>query len=544
MSVYDFGNYELLDFIKETALKKVLSEEEVFNVVEKALTQATSLQYGGVKLVVHIDRKLGKIVAYRRLLVVDDSYNAESNEESQTSQIPLEEIVDDSLEPMRFVYNADAKQPGKVKKLKYEDVITISDAIRDFQNSKVGTIITQKLPFLDLKRSHVTQVRLTINSLITKLLQEKQYNEFKNRIGDIVNGFVRKIEKGKIWIDINGNEALMYSASSIKNEYFKNGDRIKAVIDKVRKCDRGTQIFLSRASPKFLEELLKQEVPEIYDGVVEVVKIARDAGSKSKVAVYSSDRNIDAVGACIGLRGMRIKAVIANLNNEKVDVVEYSHDLQQFINNLFSPIPVINIINREVEKKIEIILPKDQLSLAIGRRGQNIRLNSEMIGVSIDVCSEEEESKKRLQAFTDKTTYFMEHLCVEEIIAQLLVAEGYTNVSELVNVSEIASIDGFDYVVAQSIYERALDSINKTKNDIELLISSSKIDKRMKEISDLDDMKIMYFFQNGIDTLEKIADMDNEELKEIFEKFSDGEKPTEDLLNSYILSARKLIGII
>lgn len=536
MSVYDFGNYELLDFIKETALKKVLSEEEVFNVVDKALTQATSLQYGGVKLVVHIDRKSGKISVYRRLLVVEDSHQQCDVEEEilpNNTQVCLDEF-------------ADTTKYGKLKKVKYEDMITLSDAKADFQSNdiKIGSIITQKLPFLDLRRSQVSQIRLSINSLITKLLQEKQYNEFKNRVGDIVNGVVRKIEKGKIWIDINGNEAIMYSSSAIKNEYFKNGDRIKAVIEKVRKCDHGTQIFLSRSSPKFLEELLKQEIPEIYDGVVEVVKIARDAGSKSKVAVYSADRNVDAVGACIGLRGTRIKGIIANLNNEKVDVIEYSHNLQQFICNLFAPIPIVNIVNHELEKKIDLIISKDQLSLAIGRRGQNIRLNSDLIDMTINVFSEEDESKKRLEIFADRTQYFVECLCVEEIIAQLLVAEGYTNVSELANVAEIASIEGFDYEIARSIYERASEYIKKTQDDINTLVGSYKIDARIREICDLDDTKILYFFKNGIDTVEKIADMDSEELKEVFEGFSEGSKPTEELLNSYILNARKLIGMI
>ena len=287
--------------------------------------------------------------------------------------------------------------------------------------------------------------------------RDRQYQEYKDRIGDIVNGVVKRVEYGNVVVDLGRGEAIVRRDEMLPREVFRNGDRVRAYIYDVRREPRGPQIFLSRTHPQFMAKLFAQEVPEIYDGIVEVKAVARDPGSRAKIAVISRDSSVDPVGACVGMRGSRVQAVVNELQGEKIDIIPWSQDIATFVVNALAPAEVAKVVLDEDKERIEVVVPDAQLSLAIGRRGQNVRLASQLTGWDIDILTEQEESERRQAEFQNRTKTFIEALDVDEVVGQLLASEGFTSVEELalVDVKEIAGIEGFDEETAEELQSRA-----------------------------------------------------------------------------------------
>src|SRR5690606_37898548 len=297
--------------------------------------------------------------------------------------------------------------------------------------------------------------------------RERQYGEYKDRIGEIINGTVKRVEYGNVIIDLGRAEAIIRRDEMIPRESFRYGDRARAYIYDVRQEQRGPQIFLSRARPEFMAKLFAQEVPEIYDGIVEIKSVARDPGSRAKIAVISKDSSIDPVGACVGMRGSRVQAVVNELQGEKVDIIQWRNDPAEFIVNALAPAEVSKVVLDEDSDKIEVVVPENQLSLAIGRRGQNVRLASQLTGWDIDILTEQEESERRQKEFVERSNMFMDQLDVDEVIAQLLVTEGFASIEEVayVDLSEIAHIEGFDEHTANEIQTRARDYLERVESE-------------------------------------------------------------------------------
>jgi N utilization substance protein A len=289
--------------------------------------------------------------------------------------------------------------------------------------------------------------------------RDRQYEEYKDRIGDIVNGIVKRVEYGNVVVDLGRGEAIVRRDEMLPRETMRNGDRIRAFIYDVRREARGPQIFLSRTHPQFMAKLFAQEVPEIYDGIVEVKAVARDPGSRAKIAVISRDSSVDPVGACVGMRGSRVQAVVNELQGEKIDIIPWSQDIATFVVNALAPAEVAKVVLDEDRERIEVVVPDQQLSLAIGRRGQNVRLASQLTGWDIDILTEQEESERRQAEFEKRTKVFMDALNVDEVVGQLLASEGFTSVEELayVDAKELAGIEGFDEDTASELQTRARD---------------------------------------------------------------------------------------
>ena len=330
----------------------------------------------------------------------------------------------------------------------------------------IGEIIQELLPPLEIGRLAAQSAKQIITVKLKEIERNKQYNEFKDRVGDIVNGIVEKIEARNIIIKIGSAEAVLKKEYMLKSDNYRQGDRVRAYLLNLDKDSKGPMIILSRTHNEFLAMLFKQEVPEIYDRIIEVKGVARDPGSKSKIAVYSSDKGVDAVGSCVGIRGSRVQSITNELRGEKIDIIQWSSDVASFAINALAPAQVSKVIIDEEQNKMEVIVPDDNQSQAIGRRGQNVRLASDLIGWKVDILTEEIESKRRQEEFGTITTEFMEHLNLEEILAQLLASEGFTSIKELAEaeVSEISSIEGLDEEIAKELIERAQEYLKENKD--------------------------------------------------------------------------------
>ena len=338
--------------------------------------------------------------------------------------------------------------------------ITLTDAQKKNPSAQIGDWISESLPPFDYGRIPAQASKQVLVQKICEAERDKQYDVFKDRIGEIINGQVKRVEYGNVVVDLGGagGEAVVRRDEMIPREMFRPGDRIRAFVYDVRREARGPQIFLSRTHPQFTSKLFAQEVPEIYDGIVEVKSVARDPGSRAKIAVTSNDSSIDPVGACVGMRGSRVQAVVNELQGEKIDIIPWSSDAATFIVNALQPAEVMKVVlDEDVNPRIEVVVPDDQLSLAIGRRGQNVRLASQLTGWDIDILTEAEELERRQKEFLERTSVFMEALDVDETVAQLLASEGFRNVEEIAYVEprELASIEGFDDETADEIQARA-----------------------------------------------------------------------------------------
>ncbi|MGH7247466.1 MAG: transcription termination factor NusA, partial [Pseudomonadota bacterium] len=358
------------------------------------------------------------------------------------------------------------------------------------------------------------QAKQVIVQKVREAERDRQYEEFKDRIGDIVNGIVKRVEYGNVVADLGRGEAIVRRDELLPREAFRNGDRIRAFIYDVRREQRGPQIFLSRAHPQFMAKLFAQEVPEIYDGIVEVKAVARDPGSRAKIAVISRDSSVDPVGACVGMRGSRVQAVVNELQGEKIDIIPWSSDPATFVVNALAPAEVAKVVIDDERDRIEVVVPDQQLSLAIGRRGQNVRLASQLTGKDIDILTEQEESERRQAEFESRTRLFVEALNVDEVIGQLLASEGFTSVDDLVlvDVKEIAGIEGFDEDTASELQARARNYLAKIEAELDSRRKELGVEDALKDVAGVTTAMLVRFGENGIKTVEDLAGCATDDL--------------------------------
>jgi N utilization substance protein A len=337
--------------------------------------------------------------------------------------------------------------------------------------------------------------------------RDRQYQEYKDRIGDIVNGIVKRVEYGNVIVDLGRGEAIVRRDELLPRETFRNGDRIRAFIYDVRREPRGPQIFLSRTHPQFMAKLFAQEVPEIYDGIVEVRSVARDPGSRAKIAVISRDSSVDPVGACVGMRGSRVQAVVNELQGEKIDIIPWTADPANFVVNALAPAEVAKVVLDEERHRMEVVVPDQQLSLAIGRRGQNVRLASQLTGWDIDIVTEQEESEHRQAEFEKRTKLFIEALNVDEVVGQLLASEGFKSVEELllVDEKELAGIEGFDEETAQELQTRAREFLDKEEAELDTKRKELGVEDALKEVPGATTKMLVALGEDGLKTVEDLA---------------------------------------
>ena len=433
------GSKEILYVLETIAREKDIPLDSVIDAMQDGLKLAARRKYGHDLLIeCKLNKKTGQIYLYNKLEIVEDK-KGNDPEFNSKKEITLSKAKND-------VAKEKVEAEGQVK---------------------VGNFVKLELPNIDLNRVAVQIARNEIIKKIKEAERDKEYNEFINRVGTIINGAIKKIGVRNIVVEIDGYEALLTNDGMIPGERFRVGDRVRAYVKEVVKEQKGAQIFLSRTDNMFLAELFRQEVPEIYDGIIEIRGIARDPGSKAKVAVFSRNETSDIIGACVGIRGVRVQSVTSELRGEKIDVIRWSDNPVEYIVNAISPAKPIKVIYNEDKNMADVVLSKDQLSLAIGRGGQNVKLASKITGIKIDVMTEEEEKERRLKEFQESTTKLMTVLDVEEVIAQLLVAEGYDDIESIADdeLSILAKIEGFDENIAKEIQDRAIEYVNNKDSE-------------------------------------------------------------------------------
>jgi len=389
----------------------------------------------------------------------------------------------------------------------YARQISVEEARHRNPDAQVGDFIAEQLPPMDFGRIAAQSAKQVIVQKVREAERDRQYDEYKDRIGEIVNGTVKRVEYGNVIVDLGRGEAIIRRDELIPRETFKYGDRVRAYVYDVRREQRGPQIFLSRTHPQFMAKLFAMEVPEIYDGIIEIRSVARDPGSRAKIAVISRDSSIDPVGACVGMRGSRVQAVVGELQGEKIDIIPWNDNAATFIVNALQPAEVSKVVLDEEAERIEVVVPDDQLSLAIGRRGQNVRLASQLTGWDIDILTEEEESQRRQKEFVERSNLFMEALNVDEMVGQVLASEGFTSVEEVayVDAGEIASIDGFDEGTAEEIQARAREYLEKIEAEHDARRKELGVADELREIPGITTAMMVKLGEDGVKTVEDFA---------------------------------------
>ncbi|MCX8132471.1 MAG: transcription termination factor NusA [Roseococcus sp.] len=487
---------EFLQVADAVAREKMIDREEVLEAMELAMGKAGRQTYGQNKDIrAEIDRKTGAVKLSRWTLVVPD--DAVEDEETQM--------------PLRI---AQKIRPG----------------------IQVGEYIVDPLPPIDFGRIGAQTAKQVIVQRVREVERKKQYQEYKDRVGEIVNGTVKRTEYGNLMVDLGRAEALLRRDECIPREAFKNGDRVRAYIYDVREEPRGPQIFLSRTHPGFLAKLFAQEVPEIYDGIIEIKAVARDPGSRAKMAVVSRDSSIDPVGACVGMRGSRVQAVVAELQGEKIDIIPWSPDIATFIVNAMAPAEVSKVVLDEENKRCEVVVPDEQLSLAIGRRGQNVRLASQLTRYDIDILTEAGESERRQEDFRRRSSLFVEALDVDDVIAGLLVTEGYGSIEEIAEVpdEELASIEGFDENIAAELKRRALAHLEAKEAELDQRRIALGVEDAVAGLGYFTNAMLVKLGEAGVKTLDDLADLASDELIEILGE----EAMDEETASAAIMAAR------
>jgi transcription termination/antitermination protein NusA len=395
-----------------------------------------------------------------------------------------------------------------------ETQISLPDALSRNPEAKIGDLIAETLPPLDFGRVAAQNAKQTIVQKVREAERDRQFAEYKDRLGEITNGTVKRVEYGNVIIDLGRSEGIIRRDEMIPRENVRLGDRIRAYIYDVRREARGPQIFLSRARSEFMAKLFAQEVPEIYDGVVEIKSVARDPGSRAKIAVVSNDSSIDPVGACVGMRGARVQAVVNELQGEKVDIIEWNPEAASFIVNALAPAEVSKVVLDEDSNRIEVVVPESQLSLAIGRRGQNVRLASQLTGWNIDILTEQEESERRQKEFADRSQVFMDALDVDEVIAQLLVTEGFATVEEVafVDQSEVGQIEGFTEETAEEIQGRAREYLERIEQERDTKRRELGVADELSQVTGMTTALMVALGENGIKTMEDLAECATDDL--------------------------------
>ncbi|HEX7801055.1 MAG TPA: transcription termination factor NusA [Asticcacaulis sp.] len=471
---------ELLQIAEAVAREKAIDKSVVIASIEEAIQKAARSRYGADHDIrVHIDPRSGEMTITRVTTVVEDELL--ENEYAQK---------------------------------------TLTDALRDDKEAFVGKEYVEVLPPFELGRVQTQMARQVVTHKVREAEREHQYDEYKDRVGDIVNGTVRRVEYGNVIVDLGKGEGIMRRDQSIPREAFQVNDRIRAYIYDVRRETKGPQIMLSRAHGGFMAKLFAQEVPEIYDGVIEIKSVARDPGSRAKMAVLSNDNSIDPVGACVGMRGSRVQAVVAELQGEKIDIIQWSPDEATFIVNALAPAEVSKVVLDEEEDRVEVVVPDEQLSLAIGRRGQNVRLASQLTGWQIDIITETQDSERRQKEFAERTVLFQEALDVDEVIAQLLVTEGFSTVEDLayVDETEIASIEGFDEDTAQELQARARDFLEREAAEQDAKRRELGVEDEVLNVPGVTLAMAVALGEAGVKTLEDLADLATDEIRGGFEQ--------------------------
>ena len=463
MAITSANQLELLQTAEAVAREKMIDPELVIQAMEDSLARAAKSRYGAeMDIRVGIDRKTGRATFARVRTVVEDEL-----QENHHAQITLKQATDlvGLKEKAVSVLQGSVAKQFHIRPFGAVDANRVDPAL---QNAKpeVGDELIDEVPPVDLGRIAAQSAKQVILQKVREAERDRQFEEFKDRKGTIINGQVKREEYGNIIVDIGRGEAILRRNEKIGRESYRPNDRIRAYIKDVRREARGPQIFLSRTDPQFMAELFKMEVPEIYDGIIEIKAVARDPGSRAKIAVISYDNSIDPVGACVGMRGSRVQAVVNELQGEKIDIIPWNQDQATFLVNALQPAEVSKVVIDEEAGKIVVVVPDEQLSLAIGRRGQNVRLASQLTALDIDIMTESDESARRQAEFTERTKLFMDTLDIDEMMAQLLVSEGFTNLEEVayVETDELLSIDGFDEGTAGELQARARDYLEAANN--------------------------------------------------------------------------------
>ena len=504
MATVSANKLELLQIADAVAREKAIDRKIVLGAMEDAIAKAARSRYGSeTEVRAEIDPKSGELHLSRHMLVVETV-------ENPAMQISLE------------------------------------DARRRHPAAQIGDTIADPLPPLEYGRIAAQSAKQVIVQKVREAERDRQYDEYKDRIGDIVNGIVKRVEYGNVVVDLGRGEAIVRRDEMLPREVFRNGDRIRAYIYDVRREQRGPQIFLSRTHPQFMSKLFAQEVPEIYDGIVEVKAVARDPGSRAKIAVVSRDSSVDPVGACVGMRGSRVQAVVNELQGEKIDIIPWSQDIATFVVNALAPAEVAKVVLDEERERIEVVVPDQQLSLAIGRRGQNVRLASQLTGWDIDILTEQEESERRQAEFENRTRMFIDTLNVDEVIGQLLASEGFNSVEELamVDVKEIAGIEGFDEDTAAELQNRAREYLAKIEAELDAKRVELGVEDALKDIPGVTTAMLVRFGENGIKTVEDLAGCATDDLAGWTER-KDGETKREPgILDGFEMSREDAEAII
>ena len=473
---------ELLQIADAVAREKSIDREIVISAMADAIEKAARSRYG-METNVHaqVDPKTGDIHLKRLLEVVE-------HVDDHTTQISLELARD-----------------------------------RD-QAIEIGDYVSEPLPPMDFGRIAAQSAKQVIVQKVRDAERDRQFEEFKDRVGEIINGTVKRVEYGNVIVDLGRGEAIIRRDETIPRENFRYGDRVRAYVYDVRREQRGPQIFLSRTHPEFMAKLFTMEVPEIYDGIIQIKSVARDPGSRAKIAVISNDSSIDPVGACVGMRGSRVQAVVGELQGEKIDIIPWSPDAASFIVNALQPAEVAKVVLDEDAERIEVVVPDDQLSLAIGRRGQNVRLASQLTGWDIDIMTEQEESERRQQEFEASANAFIEALNVDEMVAQLLASEGFSNVEEVAYVDqlEIASIEGFDDETAEELQARAKEFLERQEAALNEERKGLGVEDALLEVSGLTNAMLVAMGKEEVKTVEDFAGCAADDLVGWTEK-KDGE---------------------
>jgi N utilization substance protein A len=470
-----YARPELLQVADTVARDKGIDRDEVLVAMEQAIQKAGRSKYGQeYDIRAEIDRKNGEIRLLRFREVKDPV-------ESEATQISL------------------------------------TEARRFNPEAEVGDFITDPLPPIDFGRIAAQTAKQVIVQKVRDAERQRQFNEYKDRIGEIVNGLVKRVEFGNVIVDLGRAEAILRRDELLPRETFRQGERVRAYIYDVRQEVRGPQIFLSRTHPQYMAKLFAQEVPEIYDGIIEIRAVARDPGSRAKIAVISNDSGIDPVGACVGMRGSRVQAVVAELQGEKIDIIPWSQDPATFVVNALAPAEVAKVVMDEEQRRIEVVVPDDQLSLAIGRRGQNVRLASQLTGWDIDILTEAEESERRQEEFRTRSQMFIDALDVDDVIAHLLVTEGFASVEEVAFVAadELSRIEGFDENVAKELQERARVYLEEQAARAEAKRQELGVSDEIAAIEGLTPARLVALGEKGVKTLDDLGDLAGDELMEM-----------------------------
>ncbi len=389
----------------------------------------------------------------------------------------------------------------------FDKHIALVDARTRNPDAQVGDYIAEQLPPMEYGRIAAQSAKQVIVQKVREAERDRQYDEYKDRVGEIVNGTVKRVEYGNVIVDLGRGEGIIRRDELIPRENYKYGDRVRAYVYDVRREQRGPQIFLSRTHPQFMAKLFTMEVPEIYDGIIEIKSVARDPGSRAKIAVISRDSSIDPVGACVGMRGSRVQAVVGELQGEKIDIIPWRDNAAEFIVNALQPAEVAKVVLDEDAERIEVVVPDDQLSLAIGRRGQNVRLASQLTGWDIDILTEQEESERRQKEFVERSTLFMDALNVDEMVGQVLASEGFTSVEEVayVDKDEIASIDGFDEDTADAIQDRAREYLDRIEGENDEKRKALGVQDELREIPGVTTAMMVTLGNDGVKSMEDFA---------------------------------------